>query len=330
MSNASVFPRKLRAGDMVRVVAPARSRALVLEHDHRAVIDERFATLGLRLTYGAHVDERDDFDSSSIASRVADLHAAWADPAVAAILTVIGGFNSNELLPHLDWNLIGANPKVFCGFSDITALQNGILATTGLVTYSGPHWSSFGMRDHFKQTLVWFTEALFFDGSIELRPSETWTDDLWFLDQDHRSALPSEGWWPLTEGAAAGRIVGGNLCTLNLLQGTPFMPALDGALLFVEDDEASDVVSFARDLTSLLQMPDADGIAGLVIGRFQRASGMTRSLLEQIVARQPILVGLPVLANVDFGHTSPLMTLPIGGGAAVVVGEASTLTMSAH
>ena len=89
------------------------------------------------------------------------------------------------------------------------------------------------MRDHFRQTLVWFTEALFFDGSIELRPSETWTDDLWFLDQDHRSALPSEGWWPLHEGGAEGRIVGGNLCTLNLLQGTPFMPALDGALLFI-------------------------------------------------------------------------------------------------
>lgn len=330
MSNASVFPPKLRPGDTVRVVAPARSRALVLEHDYRTVIDQRFADLGLRLTYGEHVDERDDFDSSSIAARLADLHAAWSDPAVAAILTVIGGFNSNELLPHLDWKMVGANPKVLCGFSDITALQNAILAKTGQVTYSGPHWSSFGMRDHFDQTLAWFTEALFSDDPMELRPAKTWTDDLWFLDQDRRSVQPNEGWWPLRQGAAAGRIVGGNLCTLNLLQGTPFMPALDGALLFVEDDEVSNVVTFARDLTSLLQVSDAGGITGLVIGRFQQASAMTRSHLDQILERQPVLAGLPVLGNVDFGHTTPVMTLPIGGSAAVVVGAENKLTITAH
>jgi muramoyltetrapeptide carboxypeptidase len=66
--------------------------------------------------------------------RLPQLHDAFADPVVAAILTVIGGFNSNELLPYLNWDLIGANPKVFCGYSNITALQNAILARTGLVT----------------------------------------------------------------------------------------------------------------------------------------------------------------------------------------------------
>jgi len=330
MRHACVFPRKLRPGDEVRVVAPALSRALVLEHDHSTVIEKRFAALGLRLTYGEHVDERDDFDSSPVVSRVADLHAAWGDPGVAAILTVIGGFNSNELLAHLDWELIGDNPKVFCGFSDITALQNAILAKTGIVTYSGPHWSSFGMRDHFEQSLAWFSEALFSDAPMELRASEAWTDDPWFLDQDHRSVLVNEGWWPLRRGDASGRVVGGNLCTLNLLQGTQFMPVLDGALLFVEDDEVSDASTFARDLTSLLQVPDAGAITGLVIGRFQQASGMTRSLLEQIIERQPVLAGLPVLANVDFGHTHPVMTLPIGGQATVAVGEETKLTITEH
>jgi muramoyltetrapeptide carboxypeptidase LdcA involved in peptidoglycan recycling len=294
------------------------------------VIEERFAALGLRLSYGEHVDERDDFDSAPIALRVADLHAAWADPSVAAILTVIGGFNCNELLPHVDWDLVGANPKVFCGFSDITALQNAILAKAGLVTYSGPHWSSFGMRDHFEQSLAWFAETVLSDAAMEMHASQTWTDDLWFLDQDHRSVLENEGWWPLREGTATGRIIGGNLCTLNLLQGTPFMPPLDGALLFVEDDGVSDAVTFARDLTSLLQVPDARRITGLVVGRFQRASGMTRSLLRQIIERQPFPTGLPVLANADFGHTNPVMTLPIGGEAAVVVGETSALTISVH
>ena len=89
------IPRKLHRGDTLRVVAPARSPQFVAEYDHSAIIDARFAALGLRLTFADHVDERDDFQSSSIASRVSDLHAAFADPEVAGILTVIGGLNSN-------------------------------------------------------------------------------------------------------------------------------------------------------------------------------------------------------------------------------------------
>ena len=264
-----------------------------------------------------------------MAARVADLHDAFADPSVAAILTVIGGFNSNELLPHLDWDLIAANSKIFCGYSDITALQNAILARTGLVTYSGPHWSSFGMRDHFEQTLAWFVEALTGSAPIDVRPAATWTDDLWFLDQTARVPMANDGWWPLRPGRADGRIVGGNLCTFNLLQGTAFRPGLDGALLFVEDDAESDAPTFARDLTSLLQLPDAGSIRGLVIGRCQRSTGMTRSLLARIVADQPGLAGLPVLANVDFGHTSPMITFPIGGTAELSVGP-DRLVITGH
>jgi len=321
-------PRKLHRGDTIRVVAPARSRPFVAEYDHSSVIDARFAALGLRLTFADHVDERDDFESSPIASRVSDLHAAFADTEVAGILTVIGGFNSNDLLPHLDWDLIAANPKIFCGYSDITALQNAILARAGLVTYSGPHWSSFGMRDHFEQTQQWFVEALFGEGPIELRPAQVWTDDLWFIDQDNRTVHPNQGWWPLSPGQAGGRIIGGNLCTLNLLQGTEYMPSLGGALLMIEDDATSDADAFARNLTSLLQLPDAVGVQGLVIGRFQEASGVTRSLLEQIIARQDLLADLPVLANVDFGHTNPLATFPIGGRATLATGATNSLRIA--
>ena len=210
----------------------------------------------------------------------------------------------------------------------ITAVQNAILARTGLITYSGPHWSSFGMRDHFEQTQSWFAEVLFGDGSLALHPAEAWTDDLWFIDQDNRAVHPGEGWWPLAPGQAAGRIVGGNLCTLNLLQGTEYMPSLDGALLMIEDDAMSDADTFARDLTSLLQQPGAAGVQGVVIGRFQEASRVSRHLLEQIIARQDRLAGLPVLGNVDFGHTNPLATFPIGGQASLTVGAASSLCIA--
>ncbi|MCQ1951930.1 S66 peptidase family protein [Arthrobacter sp. zg-Y238] len=314
----ATVPPKLAKGDLLRVIAPAASRAMVAEHDHSALIERRFAGLGLRLSYGRHVDERDIFDSTSVASRVADLHDAFADPEVKGILTVIGGFNSNELLPYLDWDLIAANPKILCGYSDITALQNAIFARTGLVTYSGPHWSSFGMRDHFDLTQQWFVDALVDGYRMELAPSAEWTDDAWFLDQDNRSPRPGSGWWNLQQGSASGRIIGGNLCTLNLLQGTAQMPPLAGAVLMLEDDAATDPRTFARDLTSLLQQPDAEDIQGLVIGRFQASSGITLPHLQEIAA-QPALAGLPVLANVDFGHTQPQLTLPIGGRAELTV-----------
>ncbi len=186
------------------------------------------------------------------------------------------------------------------------------------------------MRDHFEQTLAWFTQALFDSHTIEVRPADAWTDDAWFLDQDDRNPIPNEGWWPLRPGRAEGRIVGGNLCTLNLLQGTPYLPSLHGTLVFVEDDELTNPVAFARDLTSLLQVPDATRITGLVIGRFQQASSMTRSVLEEIIARQPTLTGVPVLANVDFGHTDPRLTIPIGGSASLSIGDGTRLRITDH
>lgn len=325
-----LVPPKLRPGDTVRVVAAARSRAFVLEHDHSALIRRRFDELGLNLTYGRHVDERDAFDSSSIESRVEDLHEAFADPEVRGILTVIGGFNSNELLPYLDWELIAANPKIFCGYSDITALQNAILARTGLITYSGPHWSTFGMRDHLEPVGAWFRQACLADEPYPILAAESWTDDLWFLDQDDRTVRPTDGWWPLAPGSARGRLVGGNLCTLNLLQGTAWWPGLDGAVLAVEDDYLTNPHEFARDLTSLLQLPDAAGLRGLLIGRFQVGSAITRELLEEIVRRQPALSGLPVLANLDFGHTYPMATLPIGGDAELITAPTPELRIHTH
>jgi len=299
-----------------------------MEHDNtefwvRHLTDE----LGLEISFGDHVDEVGALDTASVAARVEDLHAAFADDSVAGILTVIGGFLSNQLLPHLDFELIAAHPKVFCGYSDITALANAIHAATGLVTYVGPHWSSFGMRDHLEPTQAWFRQATFTTDPIKVEPSSWWSDDAWFADQDHRELLANDGWWPLRSGDATGPLVGGNLCTLNLLQGTPWLPSLAGRVVFVEDDYLSFPTLFARDLTSLFQLPGADQVAGLIIGRFQGRSAVTRDHLDAMIGDIPALQGKPVLANLDFGHTMPLMTIPVGGTAQLSVGSESHLTI---
>jgi muramoyltetrapeptide carboxypeptidase LdcA involved in peptidoglycan recycling len=102
------------------------------------------------------------------------------------------------------------------------------------------------MRDHSGQTVDWFRAALFGTDPVELTPSPMWTDDDWYLDQDAREVLPGEGWWPLRPGTAEGRVVGGNLGTLNLLPSTGYLPGLDDAVLIVEDDAESHPARFAR------------------------------------------------------------------------------------
>lgn len=301
---------------MIRVVAPSRSLSII-GRDVRSIADQRLAALGLRVSFGNGAEAIDEFDSSPIANRVADLHNAFTDPDVKAVMTVIGGHNSNQLLPYLDWDLIATNPKILCGYSDITALTCAIHAHTGLVTYSGPHYSTFGMRDHFEQTLNWFTSIMFSDEELDVLPASTWSDDAWHLSQDVRTVRQAEGPWIINPGSASGNLIGGNLCTLNLLQGTPHMPELAGNIVFVEDDFLSFPENFDRQLESLLQQPDSGHIAALLIGRFQNRSTMTQDRLKMIIATKATLANLPVVANLDFGHTDPLLTLPVGGRAAV-------------
>lgn len=307
-----VIPEKLKSGDTVAVVAPARSLSII-SPECRERANQRLASLGLKVILGKHVEESDDFGSSSVASRVEDLHEAFANKEVKAILTVVGGFNSNQLLRYLDWHLIKNNPKILCGFSDITALNNAMYARTGLVTYSGPHYSTFGQKLYFDYTLDYFGKCLLNDGSFTVNPSSQWTDDDWWKDQDSRQPISNEGYWVINQGEAEGTILGANLCTLNLLQGTEFMPDLKDSVLFIEDDYESQGHHFDRDLQSLIHLPGFAGVRGLVIGRFQKGSHVDRQTIETIVKTKKELDHLPVMANADFGHTDPRITFPIGG-----------------
>ena len=317
-----IYPDKLKRGDEVRVITPAQSLHII-NQETRDIAKRRFDELGLRLTFGKHVDECDEFTSSSVQSRIEDLHDAFADKNVKAVLTVIGGYNSNQLLRDIDWQVIRDNPKIFCGYSDITVLSNAILAKTGLVTYSGPHYSTFGMEKYFDYTLEYFTKCLMSDEPIAIKASAEWTDDAWFMDQQNRTPMPNESWNVINGGAASGAVIGGNLCTLNLLQGTEYMPALKDSILFIEDTASSKLINFDRDLVSLIQQPGFEGVRGIVIGRFQKDSKMDLELLAKSIKSKKELSKMPVIANVDFGHTSPLITFPVGGQVEVDANDAS-------
>ena len=180
------------------------------------------------------------------------------------------------------------------------------------------------MEEHFDQTARWFQQTLMSAEPIRVEAAATWSDDPWYLDQHDRRIEVNDGFWVMGEGVADGHLVGGNLCTLNLLQGTECLPDLRGAILFIVDDLESMPHTFDRDLTSLSQQPGFADLRGLLIGRFQRIVGMTRETLQAIIRANRLLDGLPILANVDFGHADPILTIPVGGRARLTTAAGST------
>jgi len=307
-----MIPDKISEGDEIRVISPAMSMSIISEQT-KSIANSRFEQMKLKPSFSRHVSEIDEFNSSLVNSRIEDLHDAFLDKNVKAILTTIGGFNSNQLLKYIDFDLIKKNPKILCGYSDITALANAIYAKTGLVTYSGPHYSTFGIKYETEYTTDYFKKCLMSKENYQVTPSETWSDDKWYIDQEKRNLIKNPGYEVIHQGKAKGTIIGGNLCTLNLLQGTEFMPSLKNTVLFIEDDSMSDPQIFDRDLQSLLHQIEFDKVKAILVGRFQNESHMTNGLLNKILTTKKELNNTPIITNIDFGHTNPLITFPIGG-----------------
>lgn len=292
-----MIANKLKRGDEVRVIAPSRNLTEVRQDVHHHAIDF-WEREGFHISFSKNSQEVNQFHSSSIASRVEDIHEAFLDPNVKMVITCLGGFNANQLLRYLDYDLIAKHPKIFCGYSDITALSNAIYARTGLVTYHGPHFSTFGFDKEIEFTRNAFINCIMNDSPIAVTPSEV-----------------AAKYYTIQEGTCEGSIIGGNLCTLNLLQGTPYMPEIKNKVLFLEDDNIMGpyfCYEFDRNLESLLQTEGAETIKGIVFGRFDESCGLTIETISDIV-REKVPDNIPVIFGVDFGHVFPMITFPVGG-----------------
>ncbi|MGQ7689371.1 S66 family peptidase [Streptococcus suis] len=301
--------KRLKKGDHIRVVSPSSSIESIGGFEANVAAKKKLEALGFRLSFSEHYFENDIFDSAPIASRVADLEAAFANETVDAILTTIGGFNCNELLPYLDFDLIAQNPKIFCGYSDTTALLNAIYAKTGMQTYMGPAYSSFKMEQGQQyQTTSWLNAVT--QDTYQLTPSLEWSSDAWYLPNAPRTFYPTE-WKVYNPGQASGVAIGGNLSTFALLHGTEFAPKPDKYILFLEEAEEDHYVEFTRHFAALLQVyPNPQAV---LIGRFPKETEMTEEILLAILDKHPILKQIPVLYDLDFAHTQPLFTITIGG-----------------
>ncbi|MGD0818125.1 MAG: S66 peptidase family protein [Methanomassiliicoccales archaeon] len=310
-----VKPKRVKAGGVVRLVAPSLS-ASIIEPRVWEIGVKKLESKGLKVQMSKHVMNLRGHSSGTIQERVGDMMDAFRDPEVDLVMSVIGGFNSNQLLPYLDFKIIRESRKPFIGYSDATALNDAILTRSGLINFYGPSFITFCQPELSAYTERSFDQVLLEGASnVPVEASEHWAEDRWFLKEPlgPREWRKNPGWEVLREGHAKGRAVGGNLSTLMLLVGTEYWPDMNGAILFLEDDEESSPEIFDRDITHLKQMGVFEKVYGVVIGRSPTEAGFKeKDSLAMIIDDLLGECDIPVVTRVDIGHTDPMFIVPMG------------------
>ncbi|MEZ6030139.1 MAG: LD-carboxypeptidase [Hyphomonadaceae bacterium] len=292
-------PQRLREGDTVGLIVPASPLGDRFDMD---LVKENILAMGLKPKIGAHALDRSGYLAGDDEARAGDVNAMFADKDVKAIFAVRGGWGCARILPHIDWDVVTANPKLLLGYSDITALHMATVARAGFGTVHGPNANSAWGK------LSWENfRAVAFDGA-----TPTYANPVADADRLVQRAGRTR---TLRSGKARGRLLGGNLTIVASLMGTPWLPDFDGAILFLEDvDEAEYRID--RMLTQLALGGVLGKVAGVVFGQCTdcKASGSTLGgfTLSEVLEHHFAPLGVPVFQGLEFGHIDNQFSLPVG------------------
>lgn len=275
---------------------------------------------------GAHALEQQGYVSASAADRVADIHR-FLESDADMILASIGGYNSNQLLPYLDYDKIRRADKIFCGYSDITALLLAAAIKGGSRCIYGPTFlpEICEYPAPYEDTSNCLKQILAGGSVIYTCPEQTVAEFIDWAEEENgdcreKKMKTNKPWKILQAGTASGPIWGGNLQTLLWILGTEYFPlsVLDGAVFFFEDLEENPAILDAM-LQSLRLRGVFDRIRGLIVGRFA-----SQTLAEQMYKRIPAVVEnpeIPILCDVDIGHVNPMLSIPLGAQTTLSLGE---------
>ncbi|MCK2037027.1 LD-carboxypeptidase [Microbacterium sp. SSW1-49] len=307
-------PPRLRAGDEVVVVSPSADSAGSHPRRLRKGI-RQLRAMGLNVRMATHALDPGPFSSAPVAARVADLHAAFADETVRGVFCAIGGYGASELLPALDFDLIAANPKVFCGYSDITSLHVAMQQRSDLVTFYGPSvLNELGENGGaFIETLDALQRATMMSDPLGRLPSfdRIVTERADWIGDALRSGEKAPEVRVVREGRATGVLGGGCLPVLCQLLGTPWSPDLKEKVVVLETPQVP--YSTARAHSDLWHLRNAGVLAeaaGIVVGWPAEVSDIPSlaAAVESVTGD----LGIPVIVGFPVGHTSPMATLPMG------------------
>lgn len=312
----------------ISIVAPANTMG-PLSAEARDIGRRNLEKLGFTPKYGRHVDDRWLHTAGTVRDRVDDLHAALRDPEVDAVMAVFGGYNSNQLLDRIDWDLVDRHRKPIVGYSDVTALLLAF-AARGATAMHGPGFASFCDPNLLDYTARGFARVLAGECVVFEAPAVE-ADDPWFLKPGlgPRELRPCDGWKIRTEGVAKGPAIVGNLETLVSLAGTPYLPSFEGAVLLIEDATGKSPAVVHRQLTQLRHMGVFGRIAGLGVGGVPAGSALSDTPLLAAIL-DDVLEGasFPVVCNLHCSHVDPMMTIPLG--AVVELGATESPRLVVH
>lgn len=327
-------PKHWQPGDRVAVVSPSWGGPGTFPHRYEAGIRQLEQTFGLRVVEMEHTRASPEFVATHPQARAADLMAAFADPSIAGIVTSIGGDDSIRLMPYLDLGVIAANPKIFLGFSDTTSLHFACLAA-GLTSFYGPSiMAGFAENDGLHRYTADAVQRALFSltpiGPVPLNQEGYTVERLDWADpglQSRRRVLQPAGVPHMLQGrgTVTGPLIGGCAEVLEMLKATAWWPPhdyWDGAILFYETSEDVPSPGYVRYwLRNFAAQGIVARLGGLLLARPDPGSDPDyRDKLEATVVAALAEAGrpdLPVLSGLDFGHASPMLTLPYGVSASI-------------
>lgn len=285
-----IFPPRLRWNDTIMVIGLGTNAST----DKLEEIERKLKQLGFRVKFGKSCYINYGYLAGSDEVRLQDLHDAFSDPEVKAIVSLRGGYGSPRILDKINYDLIRRNPKIFVGYSDVTAVHVAINQNAGLITYHGPMAAS-----NFYYGLDSFSHKSFFDTVMKNKKVGR------LLNPEYISMKT------LVPGVAKGRIVGGNLTMLSATLGTPYEVDTKGKIFFIEE-AGSRVFEIDRMLTQLRLAGKFDDAEGIIFGRFTDYHGQDTpfTILDMFeIAKES---KKPIIYNFQVGHTVPMITLPLG------------------
>ena len=280
-----MIPRKLAHGDEIRIIAPSSSLTRVRSDIHDSALTF-LQEQGFNVTFSKNCRETNIFQSSSVRSRVDDIHEAFADKNVKAVMACIGGFNANELLPYLDYDLIRKSGKMLVGYSDLTCVLNAVFCKSGVN----------GILYQLKN-LVWDTTG----EQIKRFYSSFLSGDTALFDYETKPCIKPENTLS---------VVGGNARCLLKLAGTEYWPDMRGKLLLLESmgGNAPRIITY---FNQLQQMGVFDQTAGVLLGTFTELE-KTRDTDAAALLRSVIGCSLPIYKTKEIGHDKMSKAIIIG------------------
>ena len=294
-----IKPKRLVSGMTVGLVSPASNAPE--DEDILASMDF-VRSLGFQVKASPNLFARNQYLAGSDEQRAEDLNSFFADPEIDAIFCTRGGYGAPRILRYLDYGAIAANPKIFMGYSDITAILNAVNLRTGLVTFHGP-MAFENFTDYTYEQYRKVIEAPSSSSEIgsppdfDVKPGQ--------VDRENRITT-------IAPGVAEGRLVGGNLSLLVTLLGTEFEPNFEGAILFLED-VYEPPYSIDRMLTHLWLAGKLEQVNGIAFGKFTDADyGSNTFSVEEVIRSRCEMLGVPVLKGLMIGHTTDQTVVPLG------------------